>query len=186
MIEVYDKKADLDAILQCTRDAASAGLEVMLLIVVAHPEERWSDLFLTARYLLRAAVAGASGVAYAYYFPYPGSADFRQLAESGSVEFDDRYCWNALAQRSALAVSQNAHVDPVWLRRFLRCMFVVTMSLQLLARPRRLVHMLMVVAGRTDPVSSLESMVNLRLRRGGSVDPDLVVVDVTAGVRVRA
>ena len=101
MLEIYDKRVNLDMILTSLREAKRIGLVTKINIIIGHPEERWSDLFKSFRFMMRAARAGANDAAVMIFGPYPGSADFKTLVEAGILEVDEDYPYTALSWSSA-------------------------------------------------------------------------------------
>lgn len=103
MLRVIDKRADIEWILTSGRLAAELGISTSTSIVLGHPEERWRDVAATARYVVRAAIAGFHDCGVAVFSPYPGSADFVRMVEDGSLVVDDAFPYIGLVRGAARA-----------------------------------------------------------------------------------
>lgn len=139
MLEIYDKRVDLDMILASLREAKKIGLVTKINIIVGHPEERWGDLWKSFRFMLRAARAGANDAAVMMFGPYPGSADFQKLVDAGTLRVDESYPYTALSWSSGQHESYNPTMSSRQLRLaqlFMLCTFYGTANV---LRPRRLV-----------------------------------------------
>lgn len=149
MVDVYDKKVDLEHLLGCIRQGAARGHSITAFFMVGHPEERWRDLAATWWYLTRASIAGLDLPIMGTYHPYPGSADFQAAYERGELVPDDEYCWGVLAYRTNRARSWNPHLRPAWLLAFARwSMIRWGLLVGLLCRPNRVERLVAVVVNR--------------------------------------
>src|SRR5690606_17397306 len=107
MLEVYDKRVDIEKLLVSLGEAHRIGLVTKINIIIGHPEERWGDVWQSFRFILRAARAGADDAALMMFGPYPGSADFQRLVDEGRVVVDDTYNYVALSSASSHHESYN-------------------------------------------------------------------------------
>lgn len=124
LLEIMDKRVDLDKVLAACSDGNRIGLRTMINILIGHPEERWSDLLRSCRYLMRAAWVGCSDVAVMMFAPYPGSADFDSLVESGRHVIDEPAYFVGLSRGSSQHKSWNDRIGA----RSLRLMQLVMIS----------------------------------------------------------
>jgi radical SAM superfamily enzyme YgiQ (UPF0313 family) len=116
MLDIMDKRVKLDKVLDAVRDGNEIGLKTMINIIIGHPEERWSDLRQSVRFLLKAAWAGCSDIAVMMFCPYPGSADFESLVASGRHQVDEYAYYVGLSRGSAAHMSWNDDMSARQLR----------------------------------------------------------------------
>jgi radical SAM superfamily enzyme YgiQ (UPF0313 family) len=164
MLKIYDKRVDLDTILTSLRDAKAIGLVTKINIIVGHPEERWSDVWASFRFMMRAARAGANDAAVMLFGPYPGSADFQALVDAGTLRVDESYPYTALSWSSGEHESYNPRMSARQLRStqlFLLCAFYGVANV---LRPRRLLAY--VRAWRTKEESTQFDALLRQRRRG--------------------
>jgi anaerobic magnesium-protoporphyrin IX monomethyl ester cyclase len=138
MLEVYDKKVDLDHILTSLRAAHGIGLKTHVNIILGHPEERWSDTAKSVRFLWRAARAGCDDAAVILFCPYPGSRDFDTLLSEGKVVVDEATCYIALSRSSSAAQSFNEHHSIRGLRVLQLAMLAFFYASAMVLHPSRL------------------------------------------------
>jgi radical SAM superfamily enzyme YgiQ (UPF0313 family) len=141
MLDIYDKRVDLERLLESLREAHRVGIATHINIIIGHPRERWSDLLATARFLARAAMAGCNTASPIMFGPYPGSADFTALVEDGRLVVDEDYCYVGLSRGSASHRSYHPTISgrTLWLVQLL--MVIGFHGLTVLRRPGRLVRM---------------------------------------------
>lgn len=97
MVEVYDKRVDLDHIYASIKDARRAGLGSHVNTVIGHPAETRADRWKNLTFLVKVALAGCdSGSAFIFH-PYPGSRDFHELLERGRITVDEDYVYDGIA-----------------------------------------------------------------------------------------
>ena len=140
MLEVFDKKVKLPHILTSLRVAHRVGLKTHVNIIIGHPEERWSDLAMSLRFLVKAALAGCDDCAPIMFCPYPGSADFERLVADGRLVVDEATCFIGLSRSSSAARSFNPRMSGRQLRIVQFALLAVFYSLATLRRPLRLVE----------------------------------------------
>ena len=97
MLDVYDKRVDLDHIYTSIKDARKAGLVTHVNTVIGHPAERTSDRWVNLLFLMRVAFAGCDTGSAFIFHPYPGSRDFREAVEAGRLTAGDDYVYDGLA-----------------------------------------------------------------------------------------
>ena len=107
MLEIYNKKVKLDHILTSLREAKRIGIVTRVNIIIGHPEERWSDTWRSLTWLVKAALAGCDDSAVMIFGPYPGSADFKALVDSGRIVVDETFHYVGLARVSSSAEPAN-------------------------------------------------------------------------------
>ena len=161
MLEVYDKKVDLDHILSSIRHASQIGLRTHTNIIVGHPAERWADVGSSLRFLLRAAIAGCDDAAVIIFCPYPGSADFDRLVEHQLLEVDETACYLALTRSSSLAASFNDQLSARTLRWLQLSMMGVFYGVTVICQPTRLLQFVRMLLGGRE-LTYLDQMVRTR------------------------
>lgn len=165
MLEVYDKRADLDHIMESIRLASRAGMVTNIHIIVGHPKETRRDRWLSWKYMLRGAVAGLRFAGGTMFHPYPGSKDFIEMVESGQITVSDDYCYDGLARGAAPSQPYNGTISPVALHRLRLVMIGSTLALTYLLHPSRIVQLLRNLLIGGDEETVVEETFN-SLRRG--------------------
>ena len=165
MLEVYDKRLDLDHVLADIRDAADLGMVVHVNTIIGHPAETPADRRANFRFLLKAALAGASTCNAAMFHPYPGSRDFQDLLEAGRVSMGEEFYYDGLAKTSAQTRSWNDGISSLRLFLTQLAMLLVANGVSLVVRPRRLVHLVRSLFGGHEH-SFVEQQARVRLKRG--------------------
>jgi radical SAM superfamily enzyme YgiQ (UPF0313 family) len=138
MLEVFDKRADLDHILTSLRAAHGVGLRTHVNVIIGHPAERWLDRWQTLVYLARCALVGADTAAAIMFCAYPGSKDFEALLAAGVVEVDEDFLYLALSRGSGHHQSVHPHLSARRLRAVQLAMMAIFYGLTLLRHPRRI------------------------------------------------
>ncbi len=172
MLEIYDKRVSLDMILTSLREAKQIGLVTKINIIVGHPEERWSDLFKSFRFMLRAARAGANDAAVMIFGPYPGSADFKKLVDAGILEVTEEYPYTALSWSSGKHQSYNPRMSTRKLRAaqlFMLCAFYGVANV---LRPKRLLGYARTWFGKDEEATQLDALLRQRRRGLGAGAPE--------------
>lgn len=166
MLEVFDKRVDLDHIFTAIRAAKKVGVSTHVNTVIGHPAETWGDRWKNYVFLVRTALAGATtGAAYIFH-PYPGSRDFQEIVDAGLLTVDDTYVYDGLA----IGTSGNRSWNPKVSERSLfltHAAMKLTFELVALARdPRRAVRVARAFfESRTDTIGDA----NLRDKAAGPV-----------------
>jgi radical SAM superfamily enzyme YgiQ (UPF0313 family) len=165
MLDIMNKKADLDHILESVRDAHELGLRTTVNIIVGHPAERWRDTWASAKYLARAAWAGGDDTAVIMFCPYPGSADFDALVSSGRHVIDERSYYVGLSRSSSAHQTWNDHMSARQIRALQLVMIGGFYATTVLRRPGRLVEFLRAQLSAGRERTYLDQMVRTRRRR---------------------
>jgi radical SAM superfamily enzyme YgiQ (UPF0313 family) len=137
MLEVMDKRVKLDKVLDAVRDGNEIGLRTMVNIIIGHPAETWPDVRKSVGFLWRSAWAGCSDTAVMMFCPYPGSADFEALVESGEHEIDEAAYYVGLSRGSSAHRSWNEHMSARQLRLLQLFMISTFYLTSWLRRPKR-------------------------------------------------
>lgn len=140
MVEIFNKRVKLQHILDAARVANRIGVRTVIHIIIGHPEERWSDVWKSTRYLARAALAGCSDAAVIMFCPYPGSVDFRRLVNEGVLDVDEESYYVGLSRSSSAHRSWNPRMRS-WQLRWLQLGMLATFYVvAMIRRPRRLMQ----------------------------------------------
>lgn len=137
MLEVYNKKVKLEHILTSLREAKRIGIVTRVNIIIGHPEERWSDTWKSLGFLVKAALAGCDDSAVMIFGPYPGSADFKALVDSGRIVVDETFHYVGLARVSSSAESYNPRMSTRQLRIAQFAMLITFYAVGYLRYPKR-------------------------------------------------
>lgn len=177
MLEIFDKRLDLDHILEDIRHAHKLGMVIHVNTIIGHPAENWHDRWLNLKFLVKAAVAGADTGSAIMFHPYPGSQDFDQLYEAGKIEVDETLYYDGLARGAPAHHSWNEGISS---RNLYLCQVVMMLSffaLSNLLHPRRFLHLIRAVFGNGSEENFSEQALRTKLhgpmsaKRNGSAAP---------------
>ncbi|MEL7207729.1 MAG: radical SAM protein [Actinomycetota bacterium] len=138
MLEVMDKRVKLPKVLQALEDGREIGLHTSINIIVGHPAETRRDLLETYKFVTKAAWRGCFDVGVMTFCPYPGSADYAELVESGAHVVDEESCYLGLTRTSGKH-SWNPRFPPTQLRIAQLLLIALFYGVQWLRRPWRIV-----------------------------------------------
>ena len=142
LLDIMDKRVSLDHVMEAVCQSREIGLRTTVNILIGHPDETWSDLWKSARYLARAGWNGCNDTAVMMFCPYPGSADFDRLVASGKHTIDEAAFYVGLSRGSAAHRSWNDHISARQMR-LLQLAFIAGFYLISMARrPLRIVSFL--------------------------------------------
>lgn len=164
MLEVFEKRLDLDHILADIRHAHKLGMVVHVNTIIGHPAEHWKDRWLNWVFLMRAAIAGADTGSAIMFHPYPGSADFERLLEAGELKVDETLYYDGLARGAPSHHSWNGGISS---RSLYICQTVMMASFFVLSNmlhPRRVLHLIRALLGRTPEENFAEQAILTKLR----------------------
>lgn len=164
MLEVFDKRADLDHILASLRAARRIGLRTHVNVIIGHPAERWHDRWLTLTWLVRAALAGSDTAAAIMFCAYPGSRDFDDLLAGSRITVDERFLYLALSRGSGAHESVHPDLSSRMLRLVQLLMMAAFYGTALVRRPRRTIDWLLTTS-RGGEETHLDQFVRIK-RRG--------------------
>ena len=174
MLDVMNKRASLSHILESVADAHAVGLRTTVNIIIGHPDERWSDVVASARFLVRAAWRGGDDTAVIMFCPYPGSADFDALVESGRHTIDEASLYVGLSRSSRAHRTWNPSMSATQLRVLQMALIAMFYTLTLVRRPVRILEFVRSqLTGREN--TYIEQMVRTRRKR---IRPDAATVPV--------
>ncbi len=91
-----NKRVHLPALLASLRGSVAAGLQTEANIIIGFPHETMAEQWETVRFIVQLARAGLHSLSVMVFAPYPGSAEFDRLRESGAIAFDDAYLYGSL------------------------------------------------------------------------------------------
>jgi anaerobic magnesium-protoporphyrin IX monomethyl ester cyclase len=142
ILEAVKKQVDLDALISAARTALRRGFMVSCFFVIGFPGETSATLRKTMRLIRRLAIMGIHDVAVTKFVPYPGSALFRHLQETGQIRLDDEFFVSPMDFYTAKAPSYAPMVSSRRLYLTMLWMFTNFYVLSFLARPLRAVRVL--------------------------------------------
>lgn len=100
MLKEIKKKVKLPNMLKSIRESHKAGLNIKLNIIMGYPQERFSDILLTWKFMIQASYYGAVDASPSIFSPYPGSELFNELRGEGKIVLDDEYFENIIFSES--------------------------------------------------------------------------------------
>lgn len=163
MLEIFDKRLDLDHILDDIRHARKLGMVVHVNTIIGHPAENWHDRWLNLRFLVKAAVAGADTGSAIMFHPYPGSKDFEELLAAGKIEVDETLYYDGLARGAPAHHSWNEGISSRTLYLCQVTMMLAFFALSNLLHPSRFVHLLRAVFGNAKEENFSEQALRTKL-----------------------
>lgn len=110
MVTKFAKKVDLDHVLKSVATVHQIGLKTHVSIIIGHPDERPADLWKSTTFMLQAALISCDDAAAIKFCPYPGSADFERLVESGRPVIENARYYAGLGRSSATAAGFNDRI----------------------------------------------------------------------------
>lgn len=140
MIDIMDKRVDLRHLLASARTARRLGIRTHINIIIGHPEERWWDLAQSAAFMVAAAATGCDDAAAVQFCPYPGSADFNELVQSGRLVIDDDIYYIGLMRATKGARSFNKRIPGAALRWIQIALLSLFYGTAFLRRPQRVLE----------------------------------------------
>ncbi|MCU1497767.1 MAG: Radical domain protein [Acidimicrobiales bacterium] len=142
MLAVYDKRLDLDRLLDSVAAARRAGLVTNIHMILGHPAETWKDRWLSWKFMMRAAFAGLLTAGTTLFYPYPGSKDFQDLLDAGKITVDDDYCYDSLTRGGGNAINNwNPTATVKTLHRVQMFNVATFMALSHILHPSQMVHL---------------------------------------------
>ena len=163
MLEIYDKRVDLDQLLDALRSSVRVGLRTRVNVIIGHPDERRRDQLASLGFLLRAAVAGCDDAAVIMFCPYPGSKDYDRLVESGSHRIDEAAFYVGISRTAGTHESYNQRMSARYLRVVQLSGVAAFYSLGLLLHPRRLLEYVRAqITGREN--TFLDQLIRIKTR----------------------
>ena len=163
MLEIYDKRVRLPAMLESLATAHRVGLRTRINIIIGHPAEQWADIWKSARFLIRAARAGCDDAAVIMFCPYPGSADYEALVDSGRLVVDESSYYVGISRTSSTHESYNDRMSARSLRAVQLALVSLFYGLGLVLHPRRILEY--VQAQRTgEERTFLDQLVRIKWR----------------------
>jgi anaerobic magnesium-protoporphyrin IX monomethyl ester cyclase len=147
MLEIFDKRLDLDHILESIRASNRVGLITHVNTIIGHPKETWHDRWLNLRFLLKAAAAGCDTASTIMFHPYPGSQDFHQLVDSGKLVIDHAFVYDGIARGGPSHHSWNPGISSRMLHLTQMASMGAFFILGNILRPRRALHFVRALFG---------------------------------------
>lgn len=189
MLEIFDKRLDLDHILDDIRHAHRLGMVIHVNTIIGHPKENWKDRWLNLVFLMKAAIAGADTGSAIMFHPYPGSRDFDDLLAAGKLEVDDTLYYDGLARGAPAHHSWNDGISSRMLYLTQVVMMLSFFALSNVLHPRRLVHLVRALLGRVQEENFSEQALRTKLHgpmRAKRQGPETRPAAEPAGERVDA
>ena len=166
MLEVYDKRLDLEHLLTSITAARKAGLVTNIHMILGHPAETWKDRWLSWKFMMRAAFAGLQVAGTTLFYPYPGSKDFEDLLAAGKITVDDAYCYDCLTRGGGGATNNwNAQATVKQLHLVQMFNVITFFALSSVLHPGQFVHLLRTLLFGGEENTWLEQ--GLRTKRRG-------------------
>jgi anaerobic magnesium-protoporphyrin IX monomethyl ester cyclase len=177
MLEIMDKRVKLDKVLAAVEDGNDIGLRTMINIIIGHPDETWADQRKSVRFMWKSAWKGCQDCAVMMFCPYPGSADFEDLVQSGKHEIDESAYYVGLSRGSSSHQSWNDSMSAKqlrWMQLFMIASFYVVSWIR---RPKRAWDFFKAqITGRED--TYLDQMVRTKRKNLQTVETDVEAVEL--------
>lgn len=138
LLEIMDKRVDLEHMRSSLRAAHAIGLKTHVNIIIGHPQERWGDIAKSMRLLLQAAWIGCDDAAPSIFAPYPGSRDFDELVAQGVLAVDETTPYVSFSRSTSASRSYNPRISARQLRVVQLAMLAVFYGTSMVLHPSRL------------------------------------------------
>lgn len=140
MLKLIKKKVKLPRMMRSIEAALAAGINVKVTLIMGFPDETWSDVWRTFRFIVSLALRGVHDVSVWAFVPYPGSELFTRLVQERRLhpETDDYFLSLAAYADVSKTRSWSQHIGSrtlMWLRI---AAFVLFYGLSFTLRPARL------------------------------------------------
>lgn len=135
--QAVQKRVNIDHMMSAIQAALRQDLTLGVFFVIGFPPETRQTLRETLRLIRRLGRMGVPDIAIAKFVPYPGSAIFRQLVESGRIRLDDEFFLSPLHAYSHEHVGFAEAVSTTQLQRWMVWMYLNFYALYFLHRPLR-------------------------------------------------
>ncbi len=159
-----NKKNSLEKMVSLIKDGLSAGFNLSINIILGLPKEGVGDFIKTYMLVMKLAIMGMQEVNAFPFVPYPGSKLFKEFADSGKLQLNDKYFLDLFGYADlGKAVSWSERFSPKTLslmRLFLMSSFY---SLMFVSHPRRIVR-LVINSMRGVSTTKLEGVLKRILR----------------------
>lgn len=142
MLAVFDKRLDLDRMLESVAAAERVGLRTHMNFIIGHHAETWKDLWHTFTFAMRAAWAGCDDMSPIRFAPYPGSADWEHLVRAGRARLDDGVVYGGVNRAGKQTPSWNDRMSSTQLRVAQFALFACFYAVRFSKRPARVLQLL--------------------------------------------
>ncbi|HVN64004.1 MAG TPA: radical SAM protein [Candidatus Binataceae bacterium] len=176
LLDRIKKRVHLKKMAASMRVARKAGISLTFHIIFGFPDETRRDALKSLAFMARMALAGAHNVRIFIFIPYPGSALFNQLRESGKLpELNDEYFLSLLSMCDLrTAVSRCDDMSSRELGRLRLAGHLIFYSLQYAVRPWRLVRTLYNFALQREESHLDKELLSFRHRRAAARTADAI------------
>lgn len=142
VLSAVKKRVKLDRLRMSLRDVVRAGIVTHGSIIIGFPGETFADLAATWRLTQRLADDGLHTLGVMIFTPYPGSAIYEELRDSGRIREDDAWLYGALLRSAGGGRSHHEHLSSWHLGTLQLAMLLTFFARQYLRRPGRVVDVL--------------------------------------------
>ncbi len=164
-LERIQKRVNLGRMLRSMRDAARAGIDVKVNIILGFPDETLSDVLRTYAFLARCAIAGAEAVSIFPFCAYPGSEMHDEMVAKGSVRMDDDYFLGLVFTDYTHVTAYGAGRSAALLRAAVLLGIVWFHAVQTVAHPSRTLDIVRQLTRRTQNSKVANAIEPMRRRR---------------------
>ena len=140
MLKDIKKKVHLGRMAESMKGAIQSGISIKLNMIMGFPQETRNDIFKTLRFLAWMAWLGVDDVTVTTFVPYPGSALFDGLRQSGRIaKLDDDFYYGLVSYADAKNVSSfSEHLNARELTAYRLGGMLLFYGLSYTFRPQRL------------------------------------------------
>lgn len=140
MLDLVKKKVSLRKMLKSMSYANKEGLHIFINMILGLPDEKHSDVWKTAWFMIRCSWVGVHELGTAKFHPYPGSVLFERLVKEGKIDLStDDFFLNAISiaawKRSDY---YNNNIKDIYYRFYFPLMYLTFYFTNFLFRPSRL------------------------------------------------
>lgn len=163
MLDLVKKKVSLRKMLKSMSYANKEGLHIFINMILGLPDEKHSDVWKTAWFMVRCSWVGVHELGTAKFHPYPGSILFERLVKEGKIDLStDDFFLNAISiaawKRSDY---YNNNIKDVYYRLYFPLMYFIFYFTNFLFRPSRLWNIFKNIVNRKYSTRSERALVKL-------------------------
>jgi anaerobic magnesium-protoporphyrin IX monomethyl ester cyclase len=112
ILKLIKKKVNLDNMLKSISYSHIVGISIKLNMIIAFPDEKFSDIIDTWKFLLKCSYYGVEDTAPAFFSPYPDSEIYNNLIDKGKIILNNEYFANIVKSESNTSFTNyNNHIS---------------------------------------------------------------------------
>jgi anaerobic magnesium-protoporphyrin IX monomethyl ester cyclase len=139
ILKLIKKKVKLDNMLKSISYSHKVGISIKLNMIIAFPDEKFSDIIDTWKFLIKCSYYGVEDTAPAFFSPYPGSEIYNDLIDKGKIKLNNEYFANIVKSESNTSFTNyNNHISKRNLILISYLSYLIFYTSNFIFRPMRL------------------------------------------------